>query len=131
MNILNKSLIREFIAAGLLIVLYKMNPSVVDLNFAIFTTLLFVATIPGRKEEDNFLVKLLSLPSLIYFFVVVAMIFGFINSLSIELVLTLCSLAGVKSTKTVVQAIASKKIGVQIESVEKKEEPKKEEPILG
>jgi len=120
-------LARELVAVILATILYKFNPNALNENYTIFVALMFVSTIPGSNEESSF-VKNFSLPALTFYIVTVILIFGVIQSLTLNYILTLGSLTNVKAVKKIIASRVSKKLGVNLE--EPKEKESEEEALL-
>jgi hypothetical protein len=121
-------LARELIAVILATILYKFQPNALNENYTIFVALMFVSTIPGSNEESSF-IKNFSLPALTFYVVTIILIFGVIDNLTLNYILTLGALTNVKAIKKIIASRISKKLGVTPDAVETKEEST-EEPIL-
>jgi len=99
---------REFIGFVLLMILYAFHPNMIEWNYVIFLSAMFVTTIdtPTASKEKSVLSKLLATPSILFISVTLLMIVGVLkNPLSIEMVVALASLAGVKGVKNIASNI--------------------------
>lgn len=102
-----KRVAREFVAFIIIILLYKMHPEMLTWNYVILASLTFTATIDG----DNKITKFLSLPSLVFFGVSLSLITGLITTpLTLELVMILGYISGVKSVKKLIEKVKDAKM---------------------
>lgn len=107
-NVKKINMVREFIAGILVVVLYNLHPELLSWNYVILTSMLFGATI---ARKDATWKKFFSVPSVFYFGITLVMICGLVSApLSIQFVVTMGTLAGVKEAKAIVVDLMKKRV---------------------
>lgn len=115
-------LAREVIAVLLVTLLFKFQPDAVNFNFTLFTSLIFISTIPGDKD-DNFWKKNFSLPAITFYVVTLLLMFKLIEVLTIDYIITIGALTNVKAVKTI--------ISNRLNKIDKKNVNKEDETLIG
>lgn len=107
----NVKLARESIMVVLLLILFKFNPAMINLNFVIFSIFVISATVADTQK--TFIRKLFSVPFLSFMAVSALFISGlYTTPLTLNVVIVICTLAGVKSAKDIAIKFVSNKSGI-------------------
>jgi len=93
---------RELIAVIMITILFKIKPDMIDFNYTIFVSLVFISTIPSSNKE-SFTQKYLSIPAMGFYIITMLMIFGVFKNLSLEYILTFGSLTNIKAAKKILK----------------------------
>jgi len=102
----NVKLVRELIGFILLVVLFKLRPNMLDMNYVIFMSIMFATTIP--EVNKSIVEKVLSVANIIFIITTVLILVAVIKKpLSLELVVGLSSLASVKGVKNTIINMSS------------------------